>query len=95
MLRIITIISILMALLGIGVYIGFSKEEGVDERGKSILAKASHITMGFLFVTFSAIIFIVEFLNVSTEMLKAVMVIALSLLILINAISIMYLRKKI
>lgn len=92
--RIIIVISILIALISMGIYIGFSQEEGKDERGNLILSKASHITIGFLFLTYSAFVFIVEFLNISTVILKVVIVIALSLLILINAISIMYFRKK-
>lgn len=94
MLNIIIVISTIIAVWGAGVYIGFARGEGVDERGKSILAKASHITMSFVFLTFSVLILVVGFLNLSAEILEVIIVIALSLLIFINAISIMYLRKN-
>ena len=94
MLSIIIVISIILAAWGSGMYIRFARGEGVDERGQSILAKASHITMSYLFLTFSILILVVGFLDVSAEMLEAIIVVALSLLILINAISIMYLKKN-
>lgn len=95
MANILIVISVIIASFGLGRYISFSRGEGTDERGKFILAKASHITISFLFLIFAVLILIVGFLNISAEILGVVIVISLSLLILINAISIMYLRKNV
>jgi len=94
MANILIIISMIIAGFGLGKYISFSKEEGTDERGKFILAKASHITMNSLFFIFAILVLVVGFLNVSAEILGVLIVVVLSLLILINAISIMYFRKN-
>ncbi|MCX7545672.1 hypothetical protein [Marinicella gelatinilytica] len=93
MLNLFIVISVILSAWGAGKYIIFSKEEGVDERGKAILSQASHTTMSFLFLAYSILCLIVGFLDVSAEVLKVIIVVTFSLLILINAFSITYLKK--
>lgn len=94
MLQIIIITAIIIALVGMDIYIGFTREEGKDERGKSILAKASHITMGFLYFVFSGLILVIQFLNVTQEVLEVIVIGVVSLLVVINSVAIMYYRKN-
>jgi len=88
-------LSVIIASFGLGKYISFSLGEGKDERGNAILAKASHITISFLFVVYAALILVITFSNISADILGLIVIMALSLLIFINGVSILYLRKKI
>ncbi|WP_130859265.1 hypothetical protein [Gracilibacillus phocaeensis] len=95
MINIMIVLSIVIASFGLGRYITFSSKEGKDERGESILAKSSHITVGLLFLIYAIFILIISFSNISAEVLGLMVVIGLSALILINGLAIMYFRKKI
>lgn len=95
MINILIALSTIVAAFGLGRYITFTSNEGKDERGRSILTKSSHITVSFLFIVYAIIILIVGFLNISANMLGLIIVMSLSMLILLNSLSIMYYRKKI
>lgn len=95
MIHILTVLSIILAGFGLGKYISFSSGEGKDERGVAILARASHITISFLFVVYAVLILVITFSNISADILGLVVIISLSLLMFINGVSILYLRKKI
>ncbi|GAA3728035.1 hypothetical protein GCM10022378_16080 [Salinicoccus jeotgali] len=95
MINILIVISMIIAGFGIGKYISFAKSEGTDERGQAVLAKASHVTMSFLFLTFALVVIIIVFLNASRELLGLIFIIALSLLIFINAVTISYISKNV
>lgn len=95
MIQIFIVLSIIIAAAGLGLYIQFAAGEGADERGNAILAKASHVTVSFLFAMFSVLLLVVTFSNPSAELLTLMMVLTFSLLICINSASIMYFRQRI
>lgn len=93
MINILLILSNILAAYGIGKYINFSFTEGKDERGKIILAKASHITLSFLFAIYAVLLFLIVFSTIPAHVLGLVLVVLMSLIILVNGLSIQYLRK--
>lgn len=93
MVNLLLVLSIILAAYGIGRYISFSFTEGKDERGKFILAKASHITLSFLFAIYAILLLLIVFSNISAQVLGLVLAVLMSLLFLINGLSIQYLRR--
>ncbi len=94
MIKVLIVISIVVASAALGKYIGFTNNEGKDERGQAIVAKASHVTVGLLFLVFAIMILVVQFANMPTEMLGMLIILLLSTLIVINSISILYYSRK-
>lgn len=88
------LIFILICLIAIGVYIGFSISEGKDERGRTILAKSAQIAFVFIFLGFAFHLLIFEFANPTIEQIRATMTVWMSFVFASNGISILVYRYK-
>lgn len=90
-----SILTITLAIIGLIIYIFFLKGEGKDERGEMIMARASNISMSFLTLFFIIFIWITSYSDITVEWLGLLAIASFSILIFIQGISIIYLKKRI
>jgi len=88
------LISIIIGVIGIGVYIGFTTSEGKDERGKAILAGAAQVAFVFVFLGFAFHLLFIEFAKPMVEQVRATMTAWMALVFISNGISILFFRRK-
>ncbi|WP_257350790.1 hypothetical protein [Pseudalkalibacillus decolorationis] len=88
------IISTILGVAGLGMYIGFVRSEGKDERGQAILAKASQIAFIFLFLGFAFQGLYIELANPTVEHVTAVIAAWMALVFGSNGISILVYQKR-
>lgn len=93
-LTVVYIISTIIGVLGLGMYIGFVRTEGKDERGQAILAKASQIAFIFLFLGFAFQVLYIEFANPTVAQVRAVITVWMALVFISNGISILFYKKR-
>lgn len=94
MIQIMFVLSIIVAAYGIGRYLSFSLAEGQDERGKTIIAKASHLTLSGLCIVYALLLVLITFSGLPADILGLVVTIMISFLFLLHGVSISYLRKQ-
>jgi len=90
---VIYVISIVLGVIGIGVYVGFTTSEGKDERGKTILAKAAQVAFIFIFLGFAFHLVFIEFANPTIEQVKASMSAWMAFVFASNGIGILIFRR--
>lgn len=88
------LIFTILGVLGIGVYLGFSTYEGKDERGKTILAKASQIAFVLIFLGFAFHMLFFEFAHPTVEQIRATMTVWIGSVFISHGISILIYRRQ-
>lgn len=88
------IIALIIVIASLGAYIGFVINEGKDERGKAILAKASQISFIFLLLGFIFQINYFQFGSPTVEQLKLMIIIWMAFVFGSNGISLLIYQRR-
>jgi len=86
--------SIVLGVIGIGVYVGFITSEGKDERGRAILARAAQIAFIFILLGFVFHLLFIEFIDPTIEQVRASISAWMGLVFISNGFSILLYRRK-
>lgn len=94
MITIFVTLTTLIAVASIGIYLGFVKNEGKDERGKAILAKASEISYIFIYLGFAAQALFFLLANPTVNEVQLFITIWMASVFASNGIAIIVFQKK-
>lgn len=88
------IVAMLIVVTSLGIYIGFMKNEGKDERGRAILSMASQISFVFLLIGFVFQILYFQFASPTVEQLQSMIAIWMALVFGSNGIAIVFYQRR-
>ena len=88
------VIAIILATVGLGIYIGFVRNEGKDERGQEIIAKSSQVAFIFILIGFVFQGFFIQFTNPTVEQIQTFIYVWMALVFASNGVSILVLQRK-
>lgn len=88
------VIAIILATVGLLIYIGFVMNEGKDERGQAIIAKSSQVSFIFILIGFVFQGFFIQFANPTVAQIELLIYVWMACVFASNSISILVLRRK-
>ncbi|CAM4452953.1 hypothetical protein PAEN110709_17980 [Paenibacillus endophyticus] len=88
------IVMMMIVVMSLGAYIGFARNDGRDERGRTILAKSSQIAFIFILAGFVFQILYFQFAEPNPDHIKAAISVWMALIFGSNAVSIVILQRK-